>query len=78
LYRIDWTEFGVRDVTIITSGAAIGVASTWLASAMVPVLAPVTAGSLAAAFALVVVGLCGTRVFVRALDRHLRRIGGSP
>jgi UDP-GlcNAc:undecaprenyl-phosphate GlcNAc-1-phosphate transferase len=78
LYRIDWTEFGVRDVTIITSGAAIGVASTWLASAMVPVLATVTAGSLAAAFALVVVGLCGTRVFVRALDRHLRRIGGSP
>jgi UDP-GlcNAc:undecaprenyl-phosphate GlcNAc-1-phosphate transferase len=75
LYRIDWTDFGYREVAIISTAAVLSTVVTWGASRALPAATAVPAPMLMVGLVAVAVGLCGTRFFVRALDGHLRAIG---
>jgi UDP-GlcNAc:undecaprenyl-phosphate GlcNAc-1-phosphate transferase len=75
LYRIDWTDFGRRDVAIISTAVALASVVSWGLSRALPAAPAAPASVLLVGLAAVAVGLCGTRYFVRALDGHLRSIG---
>ena len=76
LYRIDWANFGRRDLAIIGAASAAAAALAWAAPRLSSTLPAADLRMLITGFAFVAAGLCGTRIFVRALDGHLRRIGG--
>jgi UDP-GlcNAc:undecaprenyl-phosphate GlcNAc-1-phosphate transferase len=73
MYRVDWQDFGVKEVRTIVGGAALGVAFSWLVEAAVLQSAEMETRLFAAAWGSIVLGLCGTRVFVRTLDEKIRR-----
>lgn len=73
MYRVDWQDFGVKEVRTIVGGATLGVAFTWLLEAIVLGGAGVEPRLFAAAWGTIVLGLCGTRVFVRTIDEKIRR-----
>ena len=72
MYRVDWQDFGLREVRTIVGGAALGVAFSWVVEATVLHSAEVEIRLFAAAWGAIVLGLCGTRVFVRTLDEKIR------
>jgi UDP-GlcNAc:undecaprenyl-phosphate/decaprenyl-phosphate GlcNAc-1-phosphate transferase len=76
LYRVDWQDIGVREVRTIVVGAAIGLGATWLLDAAVLQTHQLDPRLLVAAWGAIVIGLGGTRVFVRTLDEKIR--GLSP
>jgi len=75
MYRVDWQDFGVKEVRTIVGGAALGVAFSWLVEATMLHSSDVEIRLFAAAWGSIVLGLCGTRVFVRTLDEKIRREG---
>lgn len=72
MYRVDWQDFGVKEVRTIVGGAALGVACSWVVEAAVLGSGEVEMRLFAAAWGAIVLGLCGTRVFVRTLDEKIR------
>jgi UDP-GlcNAc:undecaprenyl-phosphate GlcNAc-1-phosphate transferase len=74
LYRVDWQDVGVRDVRTIVVGAAFGLLVTWLLNATLFRSERLEPHLLAAAWGAIVIGLGGTRVFVRTLDEKIRRV----
>jgi UDP-GlcNAc:undecaprenyl-phosphate GlcNAc-1-phosphate transferase len=72
MYRVDWQDFGVKEVRTIVGGAALGVAFSWLVEATMLRSVEVEVRLFAAAWGSIVLGLCGTRVFVRTLDEKIR------
>ena len=75
LYRIDWVDFGRRDIRVILIAAAAAAAVSWAAPMFSRALPAPGGRALLAGFVAIAAGLYGTRVFVRALDGHLRAIG---
>lgn len=75
LYRIDWTDFGRRDVTIIATAVSLATLATWGVALLLPAAPAAPLHLLLSGLVAVAAGLCGSRFFVRALDGHLRRIG---
>ena len=77
MYRVDWQEVGLRDVRTMVGGATLGMVATWLLG--VTVLGPelVAPRLLIVAWGAIVLGLGGTRVFVRTLDEKLRGVRRS-
>ena len=72
MYRVDWQDFGLREVRTIVGGAALGVAFSWVVEATLLHSAEVEIRLFPAAWGAIVLGLCGTRVFVRTLDEKIR------
>ena len=77
LYRRDWAHFGLRVAARIALAAAIGLAAAGLLQRVLPPGAPWAPATLAAAWVLVLLSVCGTRVVVRTLDAWLHRAGGA-
>ncbi len=73
LYRVDWQDIGMREVRTIVAGAALGLVATWLLNATLFRSERLELRLLAAAWGAIVLGLGGTRVFVRTLDEKIRR-----
>jgi UDP-GlcNAc:undecaprenyl-phosphate GlcNAc-1-phosphate transferase len=74
LYRVDWQDIGVREVRTIAGGAAIGLAAAWLLDATVFPSQQVGPRVFIAGWGAIVIGLGGTRVFVRTLDEKIRAL----
>jgi hypothetical protein len=74
LYRVDWQDIGVREVRTIAGGAAIGLAAAWLLDATVFPSQQVGPRLFIAGWGAIVIGLGGTRVFVRTLDEKIRAL----
>lgn len=74
LYRVDWQDIGVREVRTIAGGALLGLAATWILDRYVLNTRQIDARLLVAAWGSVVIGLGGTRVFVRTLDEKIRAV----
>jgi UDP-GlcNAc:undecaprenyl-phosphate GlcNAc-1-phosphate transferase len=72
LYRIDWQDVGVREVRTIVVGAMLGLAATWLLDFLLLKTNQTYPRLLVAAWGAIVIGLGGTRVFVRTLDEKIR------
>jgi UDP-GlcNAc:undecaprenyl-phosphate GlcNAc-1-phosphate transferase len=77
LYRVDWQDIGVREVRTIVGGAALGLAATWLLDALVFRTRQLDPRLLIAAWGAIVIGLGGTRVFVRTLDEKIRGLSSE-
>jgi UDP-GlcNAc:undecaprenyl-phosphate GlcNAc-1-phosphate transferase len=72
LYRVDWQDIGVREVRTIAGAAAVGLAITWLIDAVILHTGQLGLRLLVTAWGALVIGLGGTRVFVRTLDEKIR------
>jgi UDP-GlcNAc:undecaprenyl-phosphate GlcNAc-1-phosphate transferase len=77
LYRTDWMDFGRREVGSIAGGTLLGLVAVLLLQIAAPAAGGWTWRAAAFACGSMLVGLCGTRVFVRTLDLQLRRWSGG-
>jgi UDP-GlcNAc:undecaprenyl-phosphate GlcNAc-1-phosphate transferase len=78
LYRVDWQDIGVREVRTIAVGAALGLAATWLLDVTMFQSSQIEGRLLIAAWGAIVIGLGGTRVFVRTVDEKIRGLSPAP
>jgi UDP-GlcNAc:undecaprenyl-phosphate GlcNAc-1-phosphate transferase len=77
LYRWDWVHYGLGVAARIAGGAALGLVAAMVLQRLAMQGAawpPVVFG---AAWVMVALSVCGTRVAVRAIDRWLHRLGGT-
>jgi len=77
LYRWDWAHFGLTVAARIVAGAGAGLVATAVLQRVIAVGEPFSALMLAAAWLMVSVGVCGTRIAVRVIDQWLHRLGGA-
>lgn len=76
LYRWDWMHFGVNVAVRILAGSAVGLGLAGLLQRVLPPGVSWATGTLASAWLIVSLAVCGTRVVVRTLDAWLHRMGG--
>ncbi len=77
VYRWDWVQFGPGLSARIGAGTAAGLLAAGAAQA-IGLAGPAWSGAiLLEAWLLATAGACGTRLFVRAVDNWLRRLGGE-
>ncbi len=77
LYRRDWAHFGVSVATRIVAGAGAGLVATAALQRALPLGDPFPLVMLIPAWLTVGLGVCGTRVAVRVIDRWLHALGGA-
>lgn len=75
LYRSDWEHFGVKVAVRVALGVLLGIAAVVMAQRAGLIVGYWHGAFLAQAWVVTWLGVCGTRLFVRAVDRWLRVMG---
>jgi UDP-GlcNAc:undecaprenyl-phosphate/decaprenyl-phosphate GlcNAc-1-phosphate transferase len=77
LYRWDWAHFGINVAARIVAGAAAGLMATSVLQRLLPIGTPFSTMMSMLAWLTASLGVCGTRIAVRVIDRWLHRLGGA-
>jgi UDP-GlcNAc:undecaprenyl-phosphate GlcNAc-1-phosphate transferase len=72
MYKVDWEDLGVREVRTMVGGATLGMAATWLIDVTIFPREELEPRLMIVAWGALVLGLGGTRVFVRTLNEKIR------
>ena len=75
LYRWDWAHFGVKVAARVVIGVGLGIAAVLLIQRAGLINGRWHGAFLVEAWFVMAIGVCGTRLFVRAVDRWLRVMG---
>jgi hypothetical protein len=77
LYRSEWPDFSTLELSSIARGATLGLAATFVLSVWGPLASGDRVATFVVAWAVTIVAMAATRVFVNLLDSALRGGAGT-